>query len=242
MKSAAVLAFLILQSGATATENLSGRVVGEDGNPITGVTLAAQGTRSTATTDAEGRFTITLTKFSVLGEWSTVRFSRDGYRPVTKLLTTADPVIILLKSDDSSWKVPSCTDKIRLVGFMMGFALPKDAKTRSGRDIDYFIDTVVYKKSRMSLGFGFNWSSGFPFPSQLHEMRTMSERDIVFEDDIRGVEYRGIRTNGTYYRFIGKAGETIEYDRAPKEAADYFNSILDNLCKIQPKPPGQVSH
>jgi len=70
----------------------------------------------------------------------------------------------------------------------MGFALPKDAESRSGRDIDYFIDIVV------------------------------------FEDDIRGVEYRGVRTNGTY-RFIGKVGKlsnTIRRRKKPPTISTAF--------------------
>jgi hypothetical protein len=182
-------------------------------------------------TDSDGRFTITLTKFSVLGEWSAVRFSHDGYRPKTKLLTTPDPTITLSKASDEAWAIPNCVGKPQMQGFLMGLFIPKGAKLRSGSDIDYVISTVAFKQHRMRLGFGFNWSSGFPFPSQLHNMREMSERDVIFDRESRGAEYRGIRTDGTYFRFIGKPGETIQYDKASKEAAEYFDRILDTLCK-----------
>jgi hypothetical protein len=238
MRILLTLFLLLIQAnrGGLVTENLSGRVVGEDGNPVSGVSVSVQGNQS-VTTDESGRFTIALTKFSVLGEWSTVRFSHDGYHPVTKLLTTPDPVIVLTKADDSAWTIPSCTGTPSMRGFLMGFFLPKGDNLRSGRDIDYSIQTVPFQKYGMRLGFGLTWSAGFPFPSQLLNMRTMSERDLIFQKNIRGVEYRGIRTDGSYYRFIGKVGETIEYDRVPKEAASYFDNILDTLCQVPPSLP-----
>jgi hypothetical protein len=113
----------------------------------------------------------------------------------------------------------------------MGFVLPKGAKVRRGHDIDYSIQSVEFGKHRLGIGSGLTWSSGSPFPAQLLNMREMSERDVVFEGEVRGVEYRGVRTNGTYFRFVGKSGETIEYDGAPKETADYFDAIIDTLCK-----------
>ena len=234
-------AFLLLlqTNGGGATETMSGRVAGEDGNPISGVRVSVQGNGTATSTDSSGRFTIALRKFSVLGEWSTVRFSHDGYRPVTKLLTTADPLIILSKAGDAWWIIPSCAGKPSLSGFSIAFSLPKGANVRRGHDIDYSINTVAFKQYGMRLGFGPTWSSGLPFPSELLNMRAMSERDLIFEDDIRGVEYRGERTDGTYFRFIGKLGETIEYDRIPKEAASYFDSILDTLCQMPRNLPAK---
>src|SRR5262249_49133869 len=115
----------------------------------------------------------------------------------------------------------------------MTFVLPKGTNIRRGNDVDYSTAHVQFKKNWMRYGSGPTWSFGLPpiLSSYLENVAELSERDVIFNSDVVGVEYRGKRTDGTYFRFIGKFVETIEYDDVTREAAAFFDGILDTMCQ-----------
>ena len=43
-------------------------------------------------------------------------------------------------------------------------------------------------------------------------------------------DMRGRANDGTYWRYIGALGESIEYSGLTEEAAKYFDKIIDNAC------------
>jgi hypothetical protein len=60
----------------------------------------------------------------------------------------------------------------------------------------------------------------------------MSEREMydVPHDVVLGEEYRGVRTDGMYFRWAGVLNETAGYDSATKASAAFFDKIIDALC------------
>jgi len=50
------------------------------------------------------------------------------------------------------------------------------------------------------------------------------------EKELGGVEYRGVKSDGTFMRFVGVFGETISYDHASKDTAQLFDAVIDSLC------------
>ena len=60
----------------------------------------------------------------------------------------------------------------------------------------------------------------------------MSERDLLFGTSI-GAEYRGTHPDGTHFRWIGTAFETLEYGHVPKDVATFFDGIIDTLCSTR---------
>jgi hypothetical protein len=164
-----------------------------------------------------------------------LRFQMNSYRPVTKSVKDGSTVsIVMEQAADALWTPPVCKltpDWFR--GFVMAFRRPKNANTRRGHDIDYGTVVIRYKKNALRFGVGFNWSWGLPYYTFFDNIAELHERDIELLPDAPTAEYRGRRSDGSYFRFIGKAGETIEYDHARKEQADYFDSIMDTLCRAQ---------
>jgi hypothetical protein len=63
-------------------------------------------------------------------------------------------------------------------------------------------------------------------------VRQMSEREMydVPNDFVLGQEYRGVRTDGSYFRWVGVWNETIGYDHASVASAALFDKIIDSLC------------
>ena len=49
-----------------------------------------------------------------------------------------------------------------------------------------------------------------------------------------GVDVKGQLKNGNYWRFFGTVGQTAVYEDVSKQAADYFDSIIDNICYRKP--------
>jgi hypothetical protein len=82
-----------------------------------------------------------------------------------------------------------------------------------------------------------------PFPEEfLAGWREITERDIYNYDapEFPGIEYRGVRNDGTFVRSVGISGaiygETISYDHATKESARLFDILIDSFCWLEKKP------
>jgi hypothetical protein len=212
---------------------IRGVVVSESGEPLPGVRI--QPGRDVRT-DARGGFTLDWDKV-------VVQFTLPGYRPVARVFQRqTDPVtVVLAKNGNDEWIPPACPARVDHRGLgplgfgRMMFDLPVDAVVRSGRDVDYATSSVQFGKSWLQIGWGLNWSVGFPVLPQYFETASeIQARSIRYESQIPVSEYRGKRTDGTYFRFIGMSGQTIEYDHVPREAAEYFDRILDSLCWAPP--------
>jgi Carboxypeptidase regulatory-like domain len=211
---------------------IRGRVVGENGKPVEGVQIAINSVRAVSQTDDDGRFVVSIV--TPPGLQALVRFSGRDIQPLTKLMASSSPQDVMVtvhKATNSLWKISQCRTKPTFGGaFAMAFQVPKNIKVRSSGGFDSVNYRIEFKKSRMGYGAGFNWSEGLPLSIELKDLSDISERDINFGEEVMGVEYRGIHRNGTYFRYIGKWGETVSYNHAPKDAALFFDTILDSLC------------
>jgi hypothetical protein len=85
-------------------------------------------------------------------------------------------------------------------------------------------------------GWGVMWSSGdrvsnvwVPFFSNIQQM---TEREIfdVPHDAVLGEEYRGVRTDGSLFRWAGVFNESVGYDNTSSTAAAVFDKVIDSLC------------
>ena len=226
----------IAYSPFNLSQSVSGRVVAESGEPLSGVRVINL-SFGEATTGEGGQFRIeppSNLRTHVDGE-QVFRFTRAGYRPITRVLTTGAAAIevALQKTDSTSstWTPQFCASTNNMmVGGIMAFTLPKAAKVKRGQDIDYSMAFVEYKGSVLRLGWGPTWSWGLPGPAFFKGISRVDERDLQFHPDIPIREYKGTRSNGKYFRWIGTLGETIEYEDASREAATFFDAILDTLC------------
>jgi len=116
---------------------------------------------------------------------------------------------------------------------MIGYTLPRNTKTKHYAN-DAVTEMIQFGKYTMGHSYGLNWSYGFPTnPSFYEKVSEMSERDLLFDTSIAGAEYRGTRPDGTYFRWIGKQSETMAYDNVSKDAANFFDGIMNTLCRTR---------
>ena len=214
-----------------AYAQVQGQVVGPDGQPLSGVSVWSGSGR--AESDDQGNFTLKQGK--VIG------FSKPGYRPVTKLSADliANPVV-RMQSPSDTWKAPACAGRraprSTMSGAHMRFVLPAAARLRRATDVDYQTNVVCNGADCLEHGWGSSWSSGSRVSDVwvdfFANVRQMSERDMfdVPNDFVSGQEYRGVRTDGTRFRWVGVWNETIGYDHASVASAALFDTIIDSLC------------
>jgi hypothetical protein len=202
---------------------------------MVGVAVATEGVYKggDVQTDNAGRFRLSVRLPS--DRWpSLVRFWSEGYQPTTKILKElpSDLVVTLEKTNEQPWTISKCSSKPEFGNAeSMAFFLPAGTNVRRGQDIDYWIQSIEFNKHWLEFGTGPLWSLGLPPSGQLKDLTNIRERNVVFNDYGIGAEYRGLRPDGTHYRYVGKLLATISYDNASKEAADFFDKIIDTLCK-----------
>jgi len=225
--SALLTFFLVLP--VVPQQHLRGTVTDDAGIPIEGVRVTTF--LEETITDDEGCFL--LEEPAAL-----VRFSRNGYDPLTVLTEKTDVRIILKENEQAQWKTPACGSvKARHLfdaGGPLAFIVPKRTKIRRVHDIDYVEVSIKCEDSILSIGSGPHWSPGFPSPMLLERSKTVVERDIVGPWEFPVAEYRGELDNGTKWRFIGMFGQTASYRDVPPAVAECFDSVMDTLCWVEP--------
>lgn len=135
----------------------------------------------------------------------------------------------------NEYSIPACSfaKAQNFVGDSLRLPLPKGAKVRRGRDIDYESYSVSFgkKNNRFWLSgiFGPTATSGKVSEKWLSVSSDIVQRSWKFAEN-KGVDAKGKLANGNYWRYVGRGGESLEYYDVPKEAAEYFDGIIGNLC------------
>jgi len=224
-----ILALIAFVASAIVLE-IHGRVVSVDGVALPGVSVFSPPTDKTST-GPDGSFVLTKP-----GE--VIRFSLQGYRPVTKTRDqlNLDSRIVLHKDQHAVWSPPACgTSAPSIRGEFMGFSIPPDAKVERNVYDDYTTISIQYKQYEMRLGWGPAYSWGLPTLASYYDgLVQLEERDIDHLPGTINTEYRGVRSNGTYWRWVGRIGESVSYDQVDKEAVAYYDRIIDSLCWLRP--------
>ena len=226
-----LITFIALAASLSA-QGLSGSVKSASGQPLAEVfVFANRSLRDIAETDDRGTFSVP--RFETI-----IAFRRDGFRPLTKIL---DPSItkldvVLEDAAATQWSLPRCTDhdKRNRVGFTLRMRVPKDGIARKGRDADYEDLAIGYgpKSNRVWLtGITGPHSGAFGFPPYgwILNATEFSERSYK-AGDVEGADMRGRLRDGTYWRYLGRVGESIKYDGLTREQAAYFDRIIDGAC------------
>jgi hypothetical protein len=241
------VASLTLGASSAHAQPVSGAVVDSNGQPIPGVTVNAL-IGDAAVTAADGRF-------EMKDAWPTVRFTADGYRPLTRSTDAvrANPTIVLAPASTPPTLLPACAPYLSAHG-VGDLRVPMFAGTRRSRadDIDYQSESWGAKGAWLVHGSGPMWSGGLPSHQPLESLSRIEERDVRRPIAARGdhlagtiADVRGIHPDGRRYRFVGEMLETFEYEHASPEAAAIFDRMLDAMCVVQPelaKPDARQSN
>jgi len=135
----------------------------------------------------------------------------------------------------NQYSVPACNfhKSKKFVGDRLRLPLPKGAKVKKGRDIDYEDYYIGFekKKNRVWLSgiFGPNASGGEVSKDWLSSSSQVTQRTWKFGED-KGIDAKGKLANGNFWRYLGRYGEEFRYYNVPKDAAEYFDGIIENLC------------
>jgi hypothetical protein len=212
---------------------LSGTVKSASGKPLAQV-LITYGRSLNEITETDARGAFSLPHFGRV-----ISFRRAGFRPFTKVVASSTTKLDVVLEDAAAteWLIPSCAavkSGGKRAGASLRVPIPKGAVLRKGRDIDYTSFSIGYGPAG-----GREWLSGIAGPMAslgvppedwILGATEISERSYKSGDAV-GVDMRGRLTDGTYWRYVGRLGESLNYGGATQEAAAYFNKILDSVCR-----------
>jgi len=138
---------------------------------------------------------------------------------------------VTLRAQDQ-YTIPSCSehDFRRFVGGRYKVRIPKGVIVQRGKDVDYEdydLGYVVQKKTFWLSGiFGPMATSG-EIPKDWLASSVEVTRRIWKRGEFQGVDAKGRLPNGNYWRYFGQVGEAIKYHDVPKDAATFFDRILE---------------
>jgi hypothetical protein len=234
MKTLQCCLVLFLCALPVCADDFRGRVISESGEPLSSVNVLDMPNQE-AFTGADGRFilqSVPRGALKIIDNERSVRFTLTGFRPVTKVLKlNSDSEVVLKKDGRPSWTPGQCTSTAGMLrGDVMAFAVPQNSEVSRTQDVDYSSAIIQSGKDAVRLAWGAYWSWGIPGPYFFTSISQLEERSLILADNVTVAEYKGTRTDGTHFRYIGMFGETVSYDGAAQGAADYFDQIMDSIC------------
>lgn len=234
--------FLFLSLGLGKESGVSGKVVDINGQPIEGVRVEAYhdlpsgGVKTVeVTTDASG-------SFAVNGVGRAVAFYKDGFQPAAVLLKadTTTVTISLKPGAPTAWPLSECTQEKRgrRYGEVASFYIPSRAKVEAhhGEDTaDAVVSFPGNKKEKMLIWYGIMMAE-FSVPEQfIINASPLSMREIGIRGVFHGTDARGTDKSGKQWRFVG-IGDEAEYRGVSKDAAQFFDQIIDSACVPSDEP------
>lgn len=233
-----ILAVLLLSLGGASARaaELTGRVTTKAGAPLAGVLVFGQ-CRGFAETDREGRYKLRAPSMKDCGDL--VFFTHAGHRPALMRVapTDAELNVTLEEPPDSEWlrlrQCPGGRDSVRRVGFFLRLPVPRGAKLKEGRDIDYtFYIVRLGEKEKGVFVHGISGPQatyGFPSDRLVLDAQEYTLRPWKF-GDAEGVDVRGRAQDGTRWRYFGTYGEAVTYEGQGAEDAAALDAVIDGVC------------
>jgi hypothetical protein len=223
------------------TFNIRCNIVSDDGEPIPDV--AIKGDVNSQKELGSGLYSVTVWDAGP-GLCCVLRFSRDGYQPVTKAIgPNTEAFDVVLKRGDTKWMPPEYFPGAleNPVGDRMKLSVPANTAVTSFHD-DYWTVTVSYPRwtlleqamrgvendEQMQIVSGALWGGSIPRPDLLASSVVTIDRDMMC-GNAEGSDIRGQTRDGKKWRCLWIFNETIRYKGASPEAATFFDSIISSL-------------
>jgi hypothetical protein len=232
MRAAATFLF----TAVSLTAQINGRVTDVTGKPLQGVAVISP-LLFQATTDAAGEFVLHP---QTSPDWkpSLLIFSAPGFRPLIRPLFGGDQFVnaILLPANENEWHVPECSasQQGKRVGGWMSLAVQTGVDVRDSLGGDARISQAVYRSEGKSFSLriweGPSCCSGRPSGDEDITAATTTIRTWS-APRIDGLDFRGKKSDGTFWRYVGpRGGSAIEYSGATESAARVFDAMIDSMC------------
>jgi hypothetical protein len=214
-------------------KKVSGQVLDSSGHPIGGASLqVANSSREKLSTDSNGHFELTTRAPAVV-----VR--KAGYK--SAFVRTSDSTVVTIILDSSHTTITMCSNKSScesIVGFWGIFCLPRlngIKVSKQGNDVDYGqrFFSVQSKDGLRSIwhGSGPSWDWGMPSNEDVWRSVEYSEQSFQVGDYVV-VDARGQTSEGKFWRYVGRWGESASYRDVDRESANQLDKVLDGICII----------
>src|SRR5262245_16495933 len=177
--------------------------------------------------------------FSIPGHSKVIFFRRIGYHPFTKIIDSGvtNLEIVLFNSQNSETALPNCQageSSGKRYGDRFRLLVPDGAKSKEGFDADYGYFSIEMQSNGRQVWlegiYGPMATLGLPPEDWILNAVEFSERQ--YKDQGLYSDIRGRSKDGTYWRYIGAIGESIQYSGLTEEEAKYFDTIIDTACLL----------
>ena len=233
MKNLFLLLILIFAVKMINAQDLTGRVVDNEGNPIEEAFIYGAGK---ATTDSSGLFKIKSIESNfllILSDFKPSFIKLDGEKTVeVKLnLEKKENKLVLSKCSNTRY---SNKIKGKSVGISLITSVPKISKITKSKDIDYIhysvSNTLNEKKQWLEIWWGGNATSGLPNREWLEKSDEVNVRSINNQSKDIGFDYSGKTNDGNYWRYIQIRLQSNFYIVDSENTKKYFDNLLDSSC------------
>jgi hypothetical protein len=209
---------------------LTGIVKSTSGQPLVGVRIYCRADMET-TTNEKGQFRL-------YDRGRVIFLQHNGYRPVVLVSEGLknEIEIVMEEAKQTEWLIPPCGQELggrQLRIARLRLQHPSGAQVKKGRDIDYEDFSIAYGQGNDQQYLYAIWgpmaSHGFPPDSWISASVGFTSRSWRFGEAV-GMDVRGRSKEGKFWRYFGTYGIGLSYKEASKEAADYFDRIMDSAC------------
>jgi hypothetical protein len=210
------------------TRLVSGTVSDESGRPIESVQIDYAGT--VQRTGVAGQFQFE-TKSPVLV------FRKRGYRSFFLKTDQARDVRITLSAEQRMAPLCAASAKCETIqgwGARLCFPLPNGiTASKQGQDADYGQRGYLLKLASgvvgISHGVGPLWGGPIPSVFDVRQLIEFDEHIYLFAGE-EIIDARGMAGDGTYWRQLGRVGETASYRGVDRQTAKTLDEVLDGFC------------
>src|SRR5262245_13176576 len=175
--------------------------------------------------------------FSIPGQSKVIFFRRLGYHPLTKIIDSGvtNLEIVLFNSQNLEIALPKCQageSSGKRFGHSIRLLVPEGAKSKEGFDVDYAYFSIGMRSSSRQVWlngiYGPMATIGLPPEEWILNAIEFSERS--YKDKGLFSDMRGRAKDGTYWRYVGAIGESIQYSGLTEQEAKYFDTVIDTAC------------
>lgn len=183
-------------------------------------------------------------------------FRKLGYESTFVRFGDATEFEVVMRRFSESLDLPPCaaaTECVKVANWSSRFCfhLPKRIRARKQtNDIDYGNRVYLVRGGGPDAGIrhgaGSQWSYGPPFYLDVWESVEYTEyvyRGLFRDGPIDGaqtftwiIDARGKVHDGTYWRNIGRFGESAGYRGATRQEADILDEVIDSVCLTSASP------
>lgn len=128
----------------------------------------------------------------------------------------------------------------KVVGDRIKLHLPKGAIVQKGRSVNFSYYFVGFQAEK-----GRVWLQGLYGPKtkggKAPEIWISHSVEVIRRRwkfaNLEGDDVKGKEADGTYWRYLARDGEHVEYFGMPADAAAYFDGLLNNACFLDWRRP-----